>query len=67
MIEDRTGSGSTIMAAQLPVSAWHELIGEPTVADAVLDRLVHNAHRIELKGTSLRKKISDEGTGKEET
>ena len=67
VIEDRTGSGSTIVAAQLPVSAWHELIGEPTVADAVLDRLVHNAHRIELKGKSLRKKISDEGTGKEET
>jgi DNA replication protein DnaC len=66
VIEDRTGSGSTIMASQLPVSAWHELIGEPTVADAVLDRLVHNAHRIELKGTSLRKKRPDDGDGKEE-
>lgn len=66
VIEDRTGSGSTIMASQLPVSAWHELIGEPTVADAVLDRLIHNAHRIELKGTSLRKKRPNDGTGKEE-
>jgi DNA replication protein DnaC len=57
VVEDRSGSGSTIMASQLPVSSWHELIGEPTIADAILDRLVHNAYRIELKGASLRKHV----------
>jgi len=62
VIEGRTGSGSTIISSQLPVSAWRELIGEPTVANAVLDRLGHNAHSIELKGTSLRKKRSGDGT-----
>lgn len=56
VIEDRTGSGSVIVASQLPVSAWHEALGEPTVADAVLDRIVHNSYRIELKGPSLRKR-----------
>ncbi len=56
VIEDRSGSGSTIVASQLPVSAWHEIIGEPTIADAILDRIVHNAHRIELKGPSMRKR-----------
>jgi len=55
VLEDRHGSKATIMASQLPVSAWHDVIGEPTVADAILDRLVHNAHRIELKGASMRK------------
>lgn len=57
VVEDRSGSGSTILASQLPVSSWHELIGEPTIADAILDRLVHNAYRIELKGASLRKHV----------
>ena len=56
VVEDRHGTGSLIVCSQLPVSAWHELIGEPTVADAILDRLIHNAYRIELKGASLRKK-----------
>jgi len=55
VLEDRSGSKSTIVASQLPVSSWHDVIGEPTVADAILDRLVHNAHRIELKGASMRK------------
>jgi DNA replication protein DnaC len=55
VLEDRHGSKSTIIASQLPVASWHEVIGEPTVADAILDRLVHNAHRIELKGASMRK------------
>ena len=55
VLEDRHSSKSTIMASQLPVSSWHDVIGEPTVADAILDRLVHNAHRIELKGASMRK------------
>jgi DNA replication protein DnaC len=55
ILEDRHGRGSTIVTSQLPVEHWHELIGEPTIADAILDRLVHNAHRLTLKGESLRK------------
>ena len=58
IIEDRQGLSSTIVASQLPVENWHENIGDPTIADAILDRLVHNAHRINLKGTSMRKKRS---------
>ena len=56
ILDDRHGVGSTVITSQFPVSRWHELIGLPTLADAILDRLVHNAHRIELKGDSLRKK-----------
>lgn len=56
IIEDRHGRKSTIISSQLPVAKWHEVIGESTVADAILDRLAHTAHRIELKGESLRKK-----------
>ena len=56
IIEDRHGRKSTIMASQLPVSKWYEVIGESTIADAILDRLTHTSHRIELKGESLRKK-----------
>lgn len=56
VIEDRHTTGSTIIASQLPVSSWHDVIGDPTIVDAILDRLVHNAHRIELKGQSMRKK-----------
>jgi len=55
VIEDRHGSSSTILTSQLPVEHWHEVIGDPTIADALLDRLVHNAHRISLKGESMRK------------
>lgn len=55
ILEDRYGKCSTIVTSQLPVAAWHEAIGDPTLADAILDRLVHNAHKIELKGDSLRK------------
>lgn len=55
VIEDRHGTGSTIITSQLPVEHWHEVIGDPTIADALLDRLVHNAHRIILKGESMRK------------
>ncbi len=58
VLEDRTGARATLVASQLPVSAWHEYIGEPTIADAVLDRLVHSAHRIKLKGESMRKQRS---------
>ena len=57
VIEERQGHASTIVTSQLPVEHWHEQIGDPTVADAILDRLVHNAHKINLKGGSLRKKI----------
>lgn len=56
VIEDRVGRASTIIASQLDVKDWHAAIGEPTVADALLDRLVHNAHRIALNGDSLRRK-----------
>lgn len=55
VIEDRHGLASTIVATQLPIEAWHENIRDPTIADAILDRLVHNAHRINLKGESMRK------------
>lgn len=55
IIEDRHNNRSTIIASQLPVKAWYEVIGENTIADAILDRLVHTAHRIELTGESMRK------------
>ena len=54
IIEDRHAKTSTIIASQLPVGSWYEVIGEATIADAILDRLVHTSHRIELKGESLR-------------
>ena len=56
IIEDRHDRKSTIISSQLPVAKWYEVIGESTIADAILDRMVHTAHRIELKGESLRKK-----------
>lgn len=55
IMEDRHGIRSTVITSQYPVAKWHELIGEPTLADAILDRIVHNAHKIILKGESLRK------------
>jgi DNA replication protein DnaC len=55
LLEDRYGKRSTIVTSQLPISSWHDAIGDPTLADAILDRLVHNAHKIELKGESMRK------------
>lgn len=58
IIEDRHGKHSTIIASQLPVDAWHQIIGEQTIADAILDRIVHQAHRIDLKGESMRKKLN---------
>ena len=57
IIEDRHGKGSTIITSQVPVDLWHEVIGEPTIADAILDRIVHDAHRIEIRGDSMRKKM----------
>jgi DNA replication protein DnaC len=55
VIEDRAGLRSTIVTSQLPVKHWHEALGEPTVADAILDRLVHAAYRLELRGGSMRR------------
>lgn len=59
IIEDRHGKASTIITSQLPVHSWHEVIGEQTIADAILDRIVHDAHRIEMKGESMRRKIKN--------
>lgn len=56
LIDDRYGNGSTLITSQFPADTWHESIPDPTVADAILDRLIHNAHRIELKGETLRKR-----------
>jgi DNA replication protein DnaC len=54
--EDRYEKGSLLITSQVPVARWHELMGDPTIGDAILDRVVHRAHRIELKGPSLRKR-----------
>jgi DNA replication protein DnaC len=56
IVEDRYGRGATLVTSQVPVDRWHDLIGDPTLADAILDRLVHNAHRVELKGSSMRRR-----------
>jgi DNA replication protein DnaC len=61
IVEDRYGRGATIITSQLPVDRWHELIGDPTLADAILDRIIHNAHRLKLKGDSLRRKTAAAG------
>lgn len=58
LVEDRHERRSTLMAAQLPLDNWHETIGDPTLADAILDRLVHNAHKLALTGDSMRKRKS---------
>ena len=55
IVEDRYQSGSTVITSQLPVDTWHDVIDEPTFADAILDRLIHNAHRLPLDGPSLWK------------
>ncbi len=55
ILEERYGRRSTVVTSQLPIERWHEIIGDPTYADAILDRLVHNAHRIELAGESMRR------------
>ena len=58
IVEERYRRKSTLITAQLPVAQWHDMIGEPTIADAILDRIVHNAHRINLQGDSMRKRKS---------
>lgn len=64
VIDDRHGRASTIIATQVPVEGWHDMIGDPTYADAILDRLLHNAHRLNLSGDSLRRtrsKLTERG------
>ena len=56
VIEDRHGLFSTIVTSQVPIKSWYEIVGDPTIADAILDRRIHNAHKIKLKGDSMRKK-----------
>lgn len=56
ILEDRYDSRSTIVTSQLPLDKWHDIIGDPTLADAILDRLVHNAYKVNLKGESMRKR-----------
>ena len=58
IMEDRHGYKSTLITSQLPVNQWHKTIGDATLADAILDRLLHNAHKLNLKGDSMRKKMS---------
>ena len=60
IVEDRYGRGATLITSQVPVDRWHDLIGDPTLADAILDRIIHNAHRIQLRGESLRRKTAPE-------
>jgi DNA replication protein DnaC len=58
ILEDRNSLSSTMVTSQFPVDTWHDLIGDPTLADAILDRLVHSAYKIDLKGKSMRKNSS---------
>ena len=70
IVEDRYEAGSILITSQLPLNTWHEIIGEPTFADAILDRLVHNAYRLELDGQSFRKKdpqLRDENPSERKT
>jgi len=62
IVEDRHGRGSILITSQLPVASWHEVIGEPTLGDAILDRIVHNAYRLELDGPSMRKLKATDAT-----
>lgn len=56
LIEERSGRSSLLITSQLPMDKWHDYIGEPTIADAILDRIVHRSHRIELTGGSMRRR-----------
>ena len=60
IVEDRYDARSILITSQLPVDQWYDIIGNPTLADAILDRVVHNAYRIELTGDSLRKRRAAE-------
>jgi len=65
ILEERYGRRSTIVTSQLPIDKWHGVIGDPTYADAILDRLVHNAQRIDLSGESLRRRRGAKATPQE--
>jgi DNA replication protein DnaC len=65
VIDDRDGARSTLLASQIPVAKWHDYLGDPTIADAIADRLLHSAHRIVLKGPSRRKSRANRGVNKE--
>ena len=60
LMEDRHGNRSTLITSQVPIQKWHAAIGDPTLADAILDRLLHNAHRITLKGESMRRLLAEQ-------
>jgi hypothetical protein len=60
IVEHRYGRGSTLVTSQVPLHRWHDLIGDPTLADAILDRIVYSAHRIQLRGNFLRRKKAQE-------
>ena len=57
IVDDRYDRSSLLITSQVPVNRWHEVIGDPTLADAILDRIIHRAHRIDLKGPSLRRHL----------
>ena len=59
IVDDRYDKGSLLITSQVPLAQWHDIIADPTLGDAILDRIVHNAHRIELKGDSLRRRAND--------
>lgn len=59
LMEDRHGNRSTLITSQVPIQKWHAAIGDPTLADAILDRLLHNAHRLQLKGESMRRLLAE--------
>ena len=64
LLDDRVGVRSTVITSQLPLEHWHEYIGDPTLADAILDRLIHSAHKIHLEGESMRKRAANTKTAK---
>jgi DNA replication protein DnaC len=59
IVDDRYDKGSLLITSQVPVAQWHDVIADPTLGDAILDRIIHNAHRIELKGDSLRRRAGE--------
>lgn len=59
LLDDRVGTRATLITSQLPIEHWHDYIGDPTLADAILDRLLHSAHKIHLEGESMRKRASE--------
>ena len=67
IVDDRYEKGSLLITSQVPVARWHDVIGDPTLGDAILDRIIHRAHRLELKGPSLRKRqAANTATGEDD-